>query len=157
MQQKNHNPGSSKQVIMILLILLFMQAGHCQDNAEKDTFDIQGHTLRFPDNLKPWRFRIGAGLLVAQPPMGIIETSLQAPMVNVNMRFGLPWKFSLACDLTTIVVSNQLSFGVRFGTGFGNFALSAGWDFAWVYGQYRADGFNNVTKAWLYYPKIHNR
>jgi len=154
MQQKTDNTGIIKQVIMILLIFMFMQAGHCQDNAAKDTFDITGHTLLFPDNLKPWRFRIGAGFLIAQPPMDIIEQSLQAPMVNVNMRFGLPWKFSLACDITTIIVSSQLSFGARFGTGIRNFAINAGWDFAWAYGQYRPEGFDNVTKAWLHYPNV---
>jgi hypothetical protein len=154
MQQKIHNSGICKQVIMILLFLLFLKAGHCQESEVNDTFDITGHTLKFPDNPKPWHFRIGAGILVANPPMDIIETSLQAPLVNVNMSFGLPWKISLACDITTIVVSNQLSFGARFGTGFGNFALSAGWDVAWVYGQFRADGFDNVTKAWLHYPSV---
>ena len=139
---------------MILLAFLYIQPCHTQDKASADTFDITGHTLRFPDNLKRWQFRIGVGLLVTKPPMDIIETSLQAPMINANMVFGLPWKFSFVGDITTIIVSNQLSFGLRIGSVFGNFAINAGWDFAWVYGQFRPAGFDNVTKAWLYYPNL---
>ena len=52
------------------------------------------------------------------------------------------------------MVSNQLSFGLRVGSGFINFAFNAGWDFAWVYGQFRPAGFDNVTKAWLHYPNV---
>ena len=149
-----HISGIRTLVTMILLTFLFLEPCHSKDKARTDTFDIAGHTLRFPGNLKPLRFRIGAGFLVAQPPLDIIETSLQAPLVNVSMCFALPWKFSLVGDITTIVVSNQLSFGARIGTGLKNLAFNAGWDFAWVYGQFRSEGFDNVTKAWLYYPNV---
>lgn len=87
-------------------------------------------------------------------PMDITETSLQIPLINVHMILGLPWHFCLVGDITTIVVSNQLSFGLRVGSGFINFAFNAGWDFAWVYGQFRPAGFDNVTKAWLHYPNV---
>jgi hypothetical protein len=154
LKQHNHSTGIQKWGIMVLLFFVFIQSGQSRDKAIADTFDITSHTLRFPDNLKPWRFRIGAGFLVVQPPMDLVETSLQAPMANVNMSLGMPWKFSFIGDITTIVVSNQLSFGIRVGTRLKNFALNAGWDFAWVYGQFRPEGFDNVTKAWLYYPNF---
>ncbi|MEI7983528.1 MAG: hypothetical protein WCI71_17905, partial [Bacteroidota bacterium] len=78
----------------------------------------------------------------------------QAPLVNIHATFGLPWKFSLEGDVTTIVVSNQIAIGPRLGFSIKNFSFNIGYDIAFVYGQLRQAGFNNSAKVWINYPNL---
>lgn len=149
------NPGSiPKTTLLLALFFLLLRPAWAQEPAKSDTFDITGSSMRFPHLYKKWGFQIGAGLLMVKPPMDLLENAIQAPLVNIHMTFGLPWKFSLEGDVQTIVVSNQFALGSRLGYGFRNFYFNVGWDWAFVYGQLRQAGFDNSTKVWLNYPNI---
>jgi hypothetical protein len=150
----NHCLFSPFVLLVLLEVLVCFHPLYAQEKRELDSYDIAGNTIRFPDHPGKWKFKIGAGLLFDVPPIDIVETSITAPLLDVHMVLGLPWKFSLVGDLTTIVVSSQLLLGARVGSCFRRFALNAGWDVSWVYGQFRPEGFNNVTKAWFHYPNI---
>jgi len=143
-----------KPGILIAWLLILPWCSHAQEPAPKDTFDITNHSMRFPHQYKKWGFQIGAGLLLVKPPMDLLENAIQAPLVNIHMTFGLPWRFSLEGDVSTIVVSNQFALGPRFGYGYRNLYFNVGWDVAWVYGQLKQGGFDNSTKVWIQYPNI---
>jgi hypothetical protein len=125
-----------------------------QKPVPKDTFDITKSSMHFPHKYKKWGFQISAGLSMVKPPKDLLESAIQAPLVNFHMTFGLPWKFSLESDLTTILVSNQLTLGPRVSLSHKNFGFKLGWDLAFVYGQLKQFGFNNSTQAWIHYPNI---
>ncbi len=108
--------------------------------ALKDTFDITTHTMQFPHHYKKWGFQVSAGLSMVKPPEDLLESAIQAPLANVHMTFGLPWKLSLESDLTTIIVSNQLRAGPRISFLVRNFGIKGGWDIAYVYGQLKQSG-----------------
>jgi hypothetical protein len=110
--------------------------------------------MRYPHQLKKWGFRIAAGFSMVKPPKDLLESAIQAPLVNFHMTFGLPWKFSLEGDVTTIIVSNQFSAGPHLGFRKKNFSLNLGWDVAFCYGQLQQAGFDNRTKIWIHYPNI---
>lgn len=149
------NPGRiPKTKLFILALLLTVQSVKAQEPVVKDTFDITMNSMRFPYQYKRWGFQIGAGLLMAKPPADLLEMAIQAPLVNIHMTFGLPWRLSLEADVTTIVVSNQFALGPRIGYGFKNFYFNAGWDVAYVYGQLRQAGFDNRTGVWMHYPNL---
>jgi len=143
-----------KTVIRVVLFLLILQPCFAQVGAKPDTFDITRPSMRFPHQYKKWGFQIGAGLLMVKPPMDLLENAIQAPLVDIHMTFGLPWKFSLEGDVQTILVSNQIALGPRLGFGYRNFYFNVGWDFAFVYGQLRQAGFDNSAKLWIDYPNI---
>jgi hypothetical protein len=143
-----------KTGIIILIVLLLLGSSQAQEPAKPDTFDITSNSIRFPHQLKKWAFQTGIGLVIVKPPMDLLENAIQAPLVNVHVTFGLPWKLSLEGDLSTIFVSNQFSLGPRIGFGHRNFSFNAGWDVAWVYGQLKQGGFNNSTNVWIHYPNI---
>ena len=125
-----------------------------QKSAIADTFDITRHTMEFPHPYPRWGFKISAGLLMVKPPKDLLENSYQAPLVNIHMIFGLPWYLSLESNLTTLVVSNQLTLGPRFSYLYKNFGVKAGWDVAFIYGQLKQGGFNNSLIAWMHYPNL---
>jgi len=138
----------------IAIFLFLMGPLTAQEPAKTDTFDITGHAMRLPHQYKKFGFQIAAGLSMVKPPMDLLENAIQAPLVNIHMTFGLPWKFSLEGDVTTIVVSNQIAIGPRLGFSIKNFSFNIGYDIAFVYGQLRQAGFNNSAKVWINYPNL---
>ena len=139
---------------IILFVLLAVSFNILQAQEKKEPFDITMHSMRFPHQFKKWGFQIAAGLSLVKPPMDLLENAIQAPLVNIHMTFGLPWRFSLEGDVTTLIVSNQFALGPRFGYGVKNFYFNLGWDVAFVYGQLRQFGFDNNAKVWIHYPNI---
>ena len=140
--------------IVLIIFLALNYYGSAQEFTPKDTFDITMRTMQFPHNYKKWGFKISAGLSMVTPPKDLLENAIQAPLVNIHMIFGLPWKFSLESELTTIVVSNQLTLDPRLSFSKNNFGVKLGWDLAFVYGQMKQAGFDNSTQNWIYYPNI---
>ncbi len=141
-------------ILILFLLWIAFQPANAQKAATTDSFDITNNAIRFPHQYKKWGFQISAGLLLVKPPMDLLENAIQAPLVNIHMTFGLPWKFSLEADVSTILVSNQFALGPRIGFGHRNFYFNLGWDIAFVYGQMRQAGFNNSTKVFLQYPNL---
>jgi hypothetical protein len=125
-----------------------------QEPVPRDTFDITRHTMQFPHPYNKWGFKISAGLSMVKPPKDLLENAIQAPLVNIHMIFGLPWNLSLESELTTILVSNQLTLGPRYSYLYKNFGVKAGWDIAFVYGQLKQGGFDNSLQAWIHYPNL---
>jgi len=142
----------------IRLTLFFLFIGtillSAQEPIPKDTFDITCHTMQFPHPSKKWQFKISAGLSMVRPPKDLLENAIQAPLVNIHMIYGFPWGLSLESELSTIVVSNQLTLGPRYSYLYKNFGVKAGWDIAFVYGQLRQAGFDNNIVAWIHYPNL---
>jgi hypothetical protein len=143
-----------EKIMLLFLLLIAFQPAKAQKAANSDTFDITNHAIRFPHQYKKWGFQISAGLLLVKPPMDLLENAIQAPLVNIHMTFGLPWKFSLEADVTSVLVSNQFSLGPRIGFGHRNFYGNLGWDIAFVYGRMQQAGFNNTTKVFMQYPNL---
>jgi hypothetical protein len=142
---------------IIFLWLLFLSATlllPAQKTVPLDTFNIERHTMQFPHPYPKWGFRISAGLSMVKPPKDLLENAIQAPLVNFHMIFGLPWHLSLESNVTTIVVSNQITLGPRYSFLYKNFGVKAGWDIAYVYGQLKQAGFDNSLSAWSHYPNI---
>ena len=142
----------------IRFTLFFFLAGtlllSAQESVPRDTFDISGRTMRFPGIDKKYGFKISAGLSMVRPPKDLLENAIQAPLVNIHMIYGLPWNLSLESEVSTIVVSNQITLGPRYSYEFKNFGVKAGWDVAFIYGQIKQAGFDNSVAAWFHYPNI---
>jgi hypothetical protein len=140
-----------------LTIILFFAGSlllSAQELVPKDTFDITKSSMVFPHHYRRWGFQVSAGLSMVKPPKDLLESAIQAPLVNFHSTFGLPWNFSLEADLTTILVSNQLAVGPRYSLLYKNFGIKAGWDIAFVYGQLKQGGFDNSTQTWIHYPNL---
>ena len=137
-----------------LLLLTFTLSLQAQVPVPRDSFDIAASSMRYPHKLNKWAFRIAAGFSMVKPPKDLLESAIQAPLVNFHATFGLPWNFSLEGDVTTIIVSNQFSLGPHFGFRERNFSMNLGWDVAFCYGQLKQGGFDNKAKIWLHYPNI---
>ncbi len=100
------------------------------------------------------KYRASIGFSMVQPPKDMIETALQAPLFDYHGIYSLPGIFSLEGDFSSIIVSNQISFGPRINFPVDNLGLKFGYDLSFVFGQLKQFGFYNTTKAWLHYPNF---
>ena len=144
----------SRFILLSCFVLGALTLLSAQEPVSPDTFDITNPSMHFPHQYKKWKFQVSAGLSMVRPPKDILESAIQAPLVNIHATFGLPWKLSVEGDLTTIVVSNQLALGPRLSFMQHNYGVKIGWDVGYVYGVLRQFGFNNSTRAWIHYPNI---
>jgi hypothetical protein len=138
----------------ILLLFTFGLMVSAQEPVPKDTFEISTRAMLFPSPAKKWAFKVSAGISMVRPPKDLLENAIQAPLVNIHAIFGLPLRFSIDGNLSTIVVSNQFSLGPRYSFLYKNIGVSAGWDVAFLYGQLKQAGFDNSISAWSHYPNL---
>ena len=125
-----------------------------QESFNDSTFSIASSAIHFPHNFETSRLKLSAGFSMVRPPKDMLETAVQAPLINFHATYSLPWHLSLEGDLTTILVSNQLSIGPGLTFATGNFGFKAGYNIAYVAGFLNQFGFDNSTRAWINYPNV---
>jgi len=141
----------------LLLLILLVMAGYIPVSAQEVNSIYAKekmpslYLLRY-DTITHYKASIGFSMV--QPPKDMVETAIQAPLFNFHGIVTLPWKFIVEGDVTSLIVSNQISLGPGINFSKDNFGLKLGWDAAFVFGQLKQFGFNNTTKAWLQYPNI---
>ena len=141
----------------LLLLILLVIAGYIPVYAQEENSiyakeEIPSLYLLRSDTITHYRSSIGFSMV--QPPKDMVETAIQAPLFNYHGIVTFPRKFIVEGDVTSLIVSNQISLGPGYNFSKNNFGLKLGWDVAFVFGQLKQFGFNNTTKAWLHYPNI---
>jgi hypothetical protein len=143
-----------KKRFTLLFLLIGSLLASAQQPAKKDTFDITKAAIQFPNYKKVWGFQVSAGLSMVRPPKDLLENAIQAPLADFHATFGFPYHLSLEAELFTLIVSNQISLGPKYTFMYKNFGAKVGWDVAYMYGQLKQGGFNNVQWAWFHYPNL---
>jgi hypothetical protein len=151
-------PSSRKAILLFVMVFLMSTCSYvpvrAQEKAMRDTADIARPSIHFPYRSEIPRIRMAGGISMVMPPRDMLETAVQAPLLNFHIIYDLPRHFSLEGDITSIIVSNQFSLGPSFSLYKGDFGIKFGYDIAFVAGFLRRFGFNNSTRAWLHYPNI---
>jgi hypothetical protein len=143
-----------KKCLLLLLFLPILFSGKLNAQEPKADFDISRASIRFPHPYARWHFQVAAGFSMVKLPFDLVENAIEAPLVNIHSTFGLPAGFSLEGDLTTLVVSNQLSLGPRWNFLYRNFSFNVGYDVAYCYGRMNFAGFKNSSYVWINYPNL---
>lgn len=113
--------------------------------------------MYYPSTLPPGAFKSAAGVTFLTPPPNVVEefaSVLRAPLFELQGLYGLPHNFQLEGRVTTIIVSNHLSFGGRYTVPSSPLGFSAGIDLAYWFGKLDIDGFDNRVKGWNLYPSV---
>ena len=150
-------PLYRKHIFKLILMVLLVPAGFSRLSAQDVTSVYENQempSMHMPRFDKIVKYRASIGLSMVQPPKDMVETAIQAPLFNYHMIYSLPWKLSVEGDISSLIVSNQLTLGPRFNYSKDNFGFKLGWDLAFVFGRLKQFGFDNSTKAWLNYPNL---
>lgn len=104
---------------------------------------------------KPYDFGWSLGISITNVPKDIVEEEINRfPFLDVHCVFPLPLHFALTGHLNTMILTNRVSMGLRWGYQIDKLALTLGNDFAFLYGFVTLEGFDNSINSWLFYPNI---
>lgn len=87
-------------------------------------------------------------------PEDWVETSVDAPLIQVSNKIGFPGGFTLESSFQSIYIANQFRFGPRWNVEFGKFSCAAGIDAGLLFGRMDISGFNNKARGWMMYPVV---
>ncbi|MCE7935064.1 MAG: hypothetical protein DYG96_10805 [Chlorobi bacterium CHB2] len=99
------------------------------------------------------RAAVGASITIL--PRIVAEEELrQVPMVNLELRYGLPFGFAATGRVASNVITNLASAGAEWRGKLGRFSASAGYSVAYWYGFAAFEGFDVDAQSWLTFPAI---
>lgn len=129
-------------------------AGCLQAQEKAPPIDIGNESMYFPHHYGKYKIQTGLGFYFSKLPFDWVENALQAPLVDLQLTFGLPAGFSLQGSLNTVVVSNQVTVGARWNYICKNFSFNLGYDLGYALGMMNIAGFSNTGMAIIHYPNV---
>lgn len=130
-----------------------VSVGDSATTSERDTSFRE--YIYFPRELPAWKFVKTLGFTLAYVPAIISEEEInQSPLIDFNMRLGLPYNFSANARISTIGITNNFLIGGQWNHSFNNFSFGIGFDFAYWLGSFRRPDFNVVANGTMNFPFI---
>lgn len=137
-----------------LAILLFCTPLSAQPPSLPDS-TMTDQTLLTPRPIPSGEFRAALGANLTILPRIVAEEELrQVPMLNLELRFGLPLGFAATGRITSNVITNLASAGAEWRGNLGRFSASASYSVAYWYGFAAFEGFDVDAQSWLTFPAI---
>jgi len=128
-------------------------AGDSATALERDTSSRE--YIYFPRELPTWKFVKTLGFTLAYIPAIISEEEINhSPLIDFNMRLGLPYNFSANARISTIGITNYIQVGGQWNHSFNNFSFGLGFDVAYWLGSFRRPDFKVVANGTMNYPFI---
>ncbi len=116
--------------------------------------NVKFNTIILPRVYKPLETKSAISISFVHLPLDWVETSIDAPLVQLSSKLGLPAGFSLEGSFQTIYVSNQFRIGPHWNIEVGKFSLATGIDAGFLFGKMDIAGFNNKANGLMLYPTI---
>lgn len=137
--------------VALLFFFISSEAIHSQGNF------ITSNSFLFPDTLHFAEFKDQITMYLAKLPEDIVEevsADIYAPFFAYQTKFGLIYGFSLNGSVSTNIITRNFQLGLQWNLRLNRFALSLGYDAAYMYGKLNGFGFDNKVSGWLFYPNI---
>lgn len=110
-----------------------------------------------PTSLGANQFKHIISISSASLPEDFIEEAsdfLKAPLFGYSAQYGLPSNFIAFGNVSTNIITWQMTLGAKWFHSFDEFSFSLGYDIAYLYGQLKQYGFNSKVSGWMNYPNI---
>jgi hypothetical protein len=138
--------------LLIALIISLPAFLHAQKKSPP--IDIGKESMYFPHHYQKYKLQTGLGFYFTKLPYDWVENALEAPLLDLQLTFGLPSGFSLAGSVNTVVVSNQVTVGARWNYIHKNFSFNLGYDIGFALGMMNIAGFSNTGMEIIHYPNL---
>jgi hypothetical protein len=111
--------------------------------------------LFHPDGPGQYRLRLGVGASMAVLPLKVVQSETrQLPQLAVNLRFGLPYDFSVDLRANAILITNQVELGVIWATRPSSVRLMIFDHHGINYGFVGVQGFDASSWEWINKPGL---
>jgi hypothetical protein len=115
---------------------------------------IKKNALILPHVYGTMETKTSVSISYVRLPEDWIETSVDAPLIQLSNKIGFPGGFTLESSLQSIYIANQFRFGPRWNVEIGKFSCAAGVDAGLLFGKMNISGFNNKASGWMMYPVV---
>ena len=161
----SHYPTTKKRMNFITFAIFFCIFSTSTSSQSISTEESPSITLGrdtssreyiyFPKELPTWKFVKTLGFTLTYIPKIISEEEInQSPLIDVNMRLGLPYNFSANARISTIGSTNNFLIGGQWKHSVNNFSVAIGFDFAYWLGFFRRPDFDVIANGTMNYPFI---
>jgi hypothetical protein len=134
----------------VMLLLLVISA-----NLFSMASDSGKSFVLYPREIPKWKMMSSLGLSIMMIPRVIAEEEIrQVPMIDFNLRYGLPLDCSLNLSLRTVYITNELSLGLGWHKTFGPISFSIHDKFLFWFGYADMQGFDSKAIGLLNQPGI---
>lgn len=139
-----------KVYIYIIILLIFL------NKIESPGFDSLNNYVIYPQKNEPYKLSpIAVGISLGKLPRFIVDDQInQSPLINVLTNFTLPYNFYLSAKLQSIYLTNYFISGLNWAFHYGNFSLSAGDNFAYMYAIANLEAFDVSVNGWFNHPTL---
>lgn len=147
---------SDRHKIVSLIFYLLLLVSVPREIYSQSDF-ITTNSFLFPDTLHFAEFKDQITMYLAKLPEDIVEevsADIYAPFFAYQAKLGLIYGFSLNGSVSTNIITRNFQLGLQWSLRLSRFALSLGYDAAYMYGKLRGFGFDNKVTGWLFYPNI---
>lgn len=157
MIEKKMNLITSAILFCVFCTSISSQSISAEDSSSKTSGrdNTSREYIYFPRELPTWKFVKTLGFTLAYIPAIISEEEINhSPLIDFNMRLGLPYNFSANARISTIGITNYFLVGGQWNHSFNNFSFGIGFDVAYWLGSFRRPDFNVVANGTMNYPFI---
>ena len=136
-------------------MLIFLFISFVPFNVRSQDIKTERPYIYYPAALQEYELQSSIGVTIARLPRPIVEEELdQSPMLDYNIRFGLPNNFSLLCRISTIGLTNHISAGGKWSFSMNRFSFSIGNQTAYWFGWANFSDFDVRANGINDYPEI---
>ncbi len=147
------NGGRWNGRIRILHIMLLLPLIHPPLAAQPDS--VYSDYIQFPAPIAPGSFRPSIGASITVLPQILVEDELrQTPLLQGQLRYGLPLNFSLTGILSTNVLTNLIELEGRWDLQVNRFAFGLSYSSGWWYGFAPIENFNITATSGVHSPGV---
>ena len=118
------------------------------------TDGIKNYSFILPHRYQVLETKTSISLSYVRLPEDWVETSIDAPLIQLSNKIGLPAGFTFESSFQSMYVANQFRFGPHWIFEVGKFSFAAGIDEGLLFGKMDISGFNNKARGWMFYPSV---
>jgi hypothetical protein len=154
---------SLKKLTVLFLLILFSSIirdspaetlSSVSETIVTDTFNIKSQSFLLPLRQQSGKYTSALTLLNIFTPKDWTLDMVKAPMFQYAAKYSLPHGFNLQASLSTLLISNRLTFGPFWNYSVDNWHFGVGYQGVYNYGILKQFGFHTKLTGWEQQPSI---
>jgi hypothetical protein len=139
----SHFPNA---LLVVVAALLLQAAAAAQEGPR---------SVLFPAPVAPWSLSSSVGATVTVLPRPIAEEEIrQIPMLDIGLRFAVPFGGSIVAGVSSNVIASSAALGAQWSYAIGKYSVAVGDRFSFWYGATQIEGFDASARGWMNHPYV---
>jgi len=144
---------------IVIFFTIFFQSVYAGNNSKNilvenvpDTFNIKSQSFLLPLAQPKKKYTSALYLLNVIIPRDWTLDMIKAPMFSYAGKYVLPYGLNLQASLSTLFISNRITFGPFYNYSINNYHFGVGYQIVYNYGVLKQFGFHTKITGWEQQP-----